>query len=273
MIAKSSSQQIRSLVDQYQLELDSSKFWMPYWVNNPNLMGDANPAGIKGAFKGKGTPGQLRRSLQQAISKDGGQPRSASDYRQLMRAHGLGIDCSGFVYYVLSNWLRSMHCQPLSQQLVVSRADILKAMRDSASWQRRGVSETEVQAWPPLVLLHQVCERFHKDPRMLTAVATLVHPEVVVPVTRAKDMQPGDMIKFTSAQWGDHIALVVENQGTQLVIAELTEPAHSLGGVGYDRIIITDPERGLEGQGWARAKSYHPGTATRDGVWRLKEVA
>jgi hypothetical protein len=263
---------IRSLVDEYELELHGVKFWAPYWVNNPKLMGDANATGIKGAFKGKGTPAQLQRSLQRVIDKNGGQPQSAVDYRQLMRAHGLGVDCSGFIYYVLSGWLRATRHQPLAQQLVVRRADILEALHNRPSWQRGGVSEAEVKAWPPLVSLRQVCQRFHKDPRMLTAVATLVHPEVVVPVTRAQDMQPGDMIKFTSQAWGDHIALIVEQKGAELVIAESTEPADKLGGVGYDRISIKNPERGLEHQGWARAKSYHPGGASRDGVWRLKEL-
>jgi len=84
----------------------------------------------------------------------------------------------------------------------VDRDSILEAMRHRPSWRRQEVQEAEVLKWPQLVPLVQVCQRFHKQPRMLTAVATLVHPAVVVAVTRAKDIQPGDMIKFTSKDWG-----------------------------------------------------------------------
>lgn len=64
-----------------------------------------------------------------------------------------------------------------------------------------------------------------------------------------------------------------KGNGTELIIAESTEPADQLGGVGYDRIAIADPERGLQDQGWARGKSFHPGGPSRDGVWRLQELA
>lgn len=264
---------IRSLIDEYQLEVGGVRFWTPYWVNNPKLMGDAAAPGLKGAFKGKGTPAQLKLILRRRLADTTKRPQSADGYRQFMRDQALGIDCSGFIYQVLSGWLRMTGRRPLPQQLVVSRDDVLVAMQRSKSWQQRDATEAEVRGWPPLVSMEQVRQRFHKQPRMLTAVATLVHPSVVVPVDRAKDTQPGDMIKFTSKQWGDHIALVVENKGAELVIAESTEPADKLGGVDYDRIHIMDPEHGLEHQDWPRARSYHPGGASRDGVWRLKELA
>jgi len=266
------SARIRKLVDEYQLEVGGVHFWAPYWVNDPKLMGDAGAPNLRGAFKGKGTPEQLTLSLKRLIAANSNRPQSAADYRSLMRAHGLGIDCSGFMYHVLSGWLRAARRPSLPRQLVVNRDDILTAMQRQKSWQRGKMSEEEVRSWPQWVPMQQVCQRFHKNARMLTAVATLVHPKVVVPVERAKDIRPGDLIKLTSRQWGDHIAIVVENNGSELIIAESTEPEDKLGGVTYDQIQIKNPERGLEHQGWKRAQNYHPGDANRDGIWRLQEM-
>lgn len=272
MTVNSNAATIRSAVDQYRLEVNGVRFWAPYWVNDPKLMGDAGAPNLRGAFKGKGTPEQLALSVKRLLAKSSRRPQSAPDYRSLMRAHGLGIDCSGFLYHVLSSWLRAAGKPSLPRQLVVKRDDILTAMQRQKSWQRSKVSETEVGSWPQWVSMEQVCRRFHKNARMLTAVATLVHPKVVVPVGRAKDILPGDLIKLTSAQWGDHIAIVVENNGSELIIAESTEPADKLGGVRYDQIQIQHPERGLEHQGWKRARNYHPGGSNRDGIWRLQEM-
>jgi hypothetical protein len=266
----SHADRIRSLVDSYRLEVDGVAFWVPYWVNNPKLMGNATAPGVRGAFKGKGTPGQLVLSLQRVLAGGEHHPRTADGYRELMRSRGLGIDCSGFIYHVLDGWLRARGQGSLSSRLVTDREAVLEALRQRPSWQHRGVSEAEIHSWPHWVPLQLVYQRFHKSPRMLTAVATLVHPQVVEAVAAARDILPGDMIKFTSKQWGDHIALVVEQRSNELVIAESTEPADRLGGVTYSRVKITDPQRGLEYQGWERAASYDPGGATRDGVWRLK---
>jgi hypothetical protein len=269
----SNSQLLKNFVEDYHLEVGGVRFWTPYWINKPGAMAHADVHAdapyIHGPFKGKGTPGQLRSALERILATTQRRPTTPAGYRKLMRSHGLGIDCSGFAYHLLSGWLRTSHRPDLPQRLVVDRDDILLAMQERPHWRRRGVTVAPVRAWPPQTPLDLVCRSFKKSPRMLVGVAALVHPAVVVPVTRVQDIQPGDLIKTTSPRWGDHIAVVIEQAEGRLLTAESTEPAGELGGVTYSPIVITHPGKGLEHQQWGHRHLYHPGKGN-DGVWRLR---
>lgn len=263
---------LRALADEYRLQLGGVWFWTPYWINRPGSIAHNDTPYIHGPFKGKGTPKQLLSVLERLLADSGKRLATPVAYRAFMRSHGLGIDCSGFAYHLLNGWLQTRQQESLAQHLVVSRNDVLKTMQDKPRWRRRGVSIAEVRTWPSLVSMQQMCKRFRKSPRMLAGVAALVHPTVVVPISKVQDILPGDLIKMTSPRWGDHIIVVIENTGKWLVVAESTEPAGKLGGVTYSRISIISPEKGLEYQQWDRLDLYHPGVGN-DGVWRLRGIS
>jgi hypothetical protein len=258
---------IEGLVGQYKLKLDGVEFWAPYWVNSRELMLAAVDTWVVGPYKGKGTPGQLTASLRNHLKKDDKHPVAADVYRQAMRGYGLGIDCSGFIYFVLDGYLRSLGKPGLRHHLIIPKQDILEAYDAKSSW-RRYLKREEIEAQPELITLDWICTRVKKDPRMITNVARLVHPKTAHRIMHTAAIQPGDMIKMTSDEFGDHIGIVVSCDESEIVYAESTEPADALGGVGYNRISITSSGKPLEDQRWEQPRSYKPGKGN-DGVWRL----
>ncbi len=240
-----------SSVQQYQLEINGIKFWTPYWINR-----DGPPYRLGGAFKGKGTPAQILLALQPHLNAQN--LKQPAQYRKLMRRHGLGIDCSGFVYHMLSNYLRSLGLRDLPHYLYVPRADILAASH-KPSWQRARVAEAEIKAWPELVPMTKVCQRFHKSPRSCDSIA------------KAGDIKTGDMIKLTSGSGSDHLGIVVRVGQNRFEYAASNETwADGLGGPQISTLTITAPDLGLEAQDWPHRSIFDPDKG--DAVWRLKAL-
>ncbi len=64
-------------------------------------------------FRGKGTPEQIAQVVPDLLNRSGivGTQMSAYGIEEVMKAHGLGVDCSGFVYNVLAATLRKFNLE------------------------------------------------------------------------------------------------------------------------------------------------------------------
>ena len=96
MIPPPSPQLLTSLVNQYQLNLGDKKVWCPYWMDNWKKS-------IRGPHGGKGTPSEITQTATQLAKQQDVslQKLSPRQIRQFMTQNRLGIDCSGFIYYLL----------------------------------------------------------------------------------------------------------------------------------------------------------------------------
>jgi hypothetical protein len=251
---------LQQAVNQYRLHVSGVDFWTPYWINL-----EVGPYYLNAPLRGKGSPIELAGELKHIIASGADSPKTPEGMRQLMREHGLGVDCSGFVYHVLAAWLARFHIR-LSQHLLVDRDDIVEAI--SHHPERAGLLPDPM---PPVVSLDEVCRAWSKNPAHITNVARLVHTGAVIGVPRAGSMRPGDMIKTTTG-FGDHLGIVTSVTPHVVTYYSSDDRPGELGGVSRHTITVTNPKLGLEDQMWDQASNYHPGS-NRDGVWRLNVLA
>ena len=182
-----------------------------------------------------------------------------------MRQFGVGIDCSGFAYYILSHWLGSCGIK-LASLLLVDKAELMAAA-EKPSWQRAGITSEEISRWPETVDLETVCRRFHKDPRMLTNVKRLTDPRITEPVLMVEQFQPGDLI-YINGGYGEHVAVVVEVSQSLIKLADSSWQGQGLGGAAISSVKIIDSKAGLEDQSWPASRIFK--SARGDRVLRLK---
>jgi len=257
------SQILTKAAEEYHLEVNGVKFWTPYWIN-----WNTPPFFLNAPFDGKGTPGQIKSVLLRRIQEEKQTPRSAADYQRLTLGWGLGIDCSGLAYYLLSHWLRQVYNLRLTDYLYTPKADVVEASR-KPHWQKAGVKPAQIDALPAQVSVSQVCELFHRHPMHITNVARLTSKQAAVTVPKAKDTRPGDMVKLTGPS-GQHIGIVVAVNAKRLRYVDSRGFAAGVGSVRYQDIVIKDPEAGLEQQYWQDRKVFDP--KANDRLCRLRVI-
>jgi len=250
-----------AIAERYRLRIGPLQVWTPYWIN-----ADEAPFWLNAPYRGKATPGQLERTVQGLVADD--EPANAEQVRAIMRKHGLGVDCSGFTYYVLDHWLQRTLRRRVAECLYVSRDEILarNARRElmKRRWGNRPV--------PELMVLAEACHIWQTNPVYWTNVRRLLDRRVVEPVSVVSQIRPGDMIGMTNKRGEDHIALVLKLEDGRIVYGDSASDA--AGGVSIRFVKLNDPELGLEHQEWSQRHLFHPGVGgTVDGVWRLKEPA
>lgn len=252
---------LTQIVEQYHFRLHGASFWVPYWINTDE------PPFWKGApGGGKWSAAALQEYL--ARLNQPGSDVTGPQWRAIMRQHGLGVDCSGLVYRVLDEWL-NQHQQRLADFLLVDQAEIDAYLHKHPQLSEYG----ERPAGSEPVSLAEVCKAWQKDPAMITNTHRLTDPRIVQPVLRTKDIRPGDMIHL-SLGTSMHIGVVVAVDIGSIRYADSAHSKIDLGGVQLRHITVLNPEAGLEAQQWQQLRLYHPGHASsRDGVWRLKELA
>lgn len=271
---RADSERLQAIIDEYQLEVNGTHFWAPYWVNIPDYL--AGPSlstptpNLRGPYKGKGTPAQLRGAVTRLAVQQTKPPHSPEGYRRLMRRHGLGIDCSGFVYYVLNKFIIQTGRGPLKYYLFIPKADVIELWEKYHQQNRPNVpTKSQLTHLPQLVPMTEFSRLFHKNPIHHTNVARLVQPASVMPVKTAAEIQPGDLIKMTS-EVGDHLGIVVITTTKTIVFWSSDDPKSGLGGPARHEITVQRADEGLEYQDWPLKALYHPGKA--DGVFRPKAL-
>lgn len=257
------SQTLTKLAEDYHLQIGDVKFWTPYWINK-----NTEPYFLNAPYDGKGTPGQIMSVLERRLKHRNQKPKTAADYQKLMLGWGLGIDCSGLAYYVLSHWLRSAYQIRLTDHLYISKADVVQASQ-KPSWQQAGVSKSKIDSLPDPISLSTVCQLFKRHPMHITNVARLTSPQAVMTISAVGDARPGDIIKTTGSS-GDHMGVVVELNPGRIRYAESRGHQSGMSQVRYQDIKVMDPTKGLEFQEWDDNKIFDPKVGDR--LCRLKVV-
>ena len=217
------------IVNEYKLHYKDLEFWVPYWINEPGTP--------EGPLAGKGRPAELQSQLNKLIQEYQDPLKSGEEVRYLMLRNGLGVDCSGMVYYVLDTYLERNYQTNLAKHLVVQRSELLAAMEKS-SWQK--VAKAEVEGWPDAVPMSQVCERFEKDPIYITNVARLCDEVTSVSVKNG-ELKIGDMLYLKNV-YGGHIAIVAEVNGDSVLCADSRFDPVGPGGIRLSETSRQDPQ-------------------------------
>lgn len=244
---------IKSIVNEYQLQIDGVSFWAPYWRDEIPKTEDDRP--LRGPLNGKGTPAQLTDYLKRHLHNSPTPLKSGEDYRQFMHHLGLGVDCSGFVFYVLDQCLHKTKGKRLQDHLFKSRDALLADFHNPAYVHPKHITEELLKGQPEQVSLTKIQEFWGNQPVRLAGVRILISEAANVIIPTAAEIQIGDQI-LMEGRTGTipHHVLVVA------VADDVITYAHSgrldnradgeLGGVEYDRITITDPSKPINHQVW-----------------------
>jgi hypothetical protein len=233
-MAPSVSQFLNSCVYRYRLNLGGKSVWCPYWSDDWRR-------GIRGPHGGKGTPEEITATAIR-LSKDEHfklATHSPDEIRQFMVRHFLGVDCSGFSYYLLDQLLIPLHLPKLDQLI------------------------TPPPLGNPLNPL-----RFRCNVRCLTNNRHTT--KVNFPRQPA---QPGDLLRFHR---GKHLMVIIRVTPSTLTYAHSASLTQTPG-VHLAKITLTHPRQDLSHQHWhelTRTASDYPLAYFRpqagDGLRRLK---
>lgn len=228
---------IHRYVEGYKLHTGELEVWTPYWVNEPGVP--------EGPFRGKGAPEQIQGELDRIIAEYTDTLHNAEEIRYLMLRNALGVDCSGFVYHVLSRYAFETESADLAWQLVVDKSEIEQASRKEG-W-REKITPEEVAQLPGTVSLRELCDRLGKDPAQLTSVRRLCDGRVSLYVKQVAQIQPADMIQMVTA-YGDHIGIVTEADEATIRYASSDFDPLGPGGITFHEIPVNNPNEALEQQ-------------------------
>lgn len=269
----SDSERLKSLVNEYQLEIEGIKFWTPYWRNE--LPTTANPRPKIGPFKGKGTPEQIRECLLSHLESLDHPPATPEDFRSTMNQLGLGIDCSGLVYHVLEGWLLSTRGLTLSDHLYKSRQALLADFDNPAYTHPEKITRSKLVALPEQVSLSVIKELWGNEPRRLAGTLILTSLAANDVISNVTDIQPGDQVVMQGVTGVPHNVVITAVEGSQIEYAESGRPeavrlAGRFGGVQYGSITVTDPAKTLNHQQWHSQDFIDEHIFDDDCVRRLK---
>lgn len=257
-------------VRRFRLNLHGMAVWCPYWINQDN-----QPFYQDAPLRGKGEWVQIARATRAAARAENVEPQSSDEWRLLMRQHGLGIDCSGFVYRVMTDWLHVEYGVVFADGLYVSAQEIHDRHRRlpalAQQW-RKGGGPLDIPAQLPLAV---ACRLWNIDAAAICNVRRLVDSRAVDEVLAAGELLPGDLI-VTSRGGTDHIGVVVRVSAKRITYVDSADDHRmgGLGGVAWRSIELVHPQLGLEAQAWEGNQRYHRGEpGRRDGMWRLRIVA
>lgn len=220
------------LANEYvNFEIEGKKVRIPYAIVSYAIkkygVGDDIHAATTGKFEnyaGKGTPKQIREVLLSAARKEKFNVSKATseEIYTFMESHGIGIDCSGFVYNILNGYLRKEKHKSLDTIILRYSGMLGKIER--------------------FVLKTNRVRRSNAN--------TLTSNLNTVKIEKVKDMKPGDLIRLTHSDWkGKHIAIIV-NVNKNYVVYAMTSEYTKTKGSRFGKIKIIDPNKGLEVQRW-----------------------
>lgn len=239
-----------SFVDDYHLVVDGVKFWTPYWRDELPSVERLTPK--TGPYKGKGAPLQLLHNLQGHLkTSTDPRPKDPEAYRQLMHQLHLGVDCSGFAFYILELWLAQRDLR-LADHIFKPRADLLADFANPVYTHPPTITKELLESQPEQVPLSTIQKFWGNEPVRLAGVSYLTNDAATVAVEKIAEIMPGDIVAMTGNDGVPHCIVVTEHHGNEIAYAHsgLTPP-DKLGGVEYGRIIVTDPGASLDAQQWS----------------------
>lgn len=193
---------IKKLVKKYNLKANGFSFWPPYWINEPGVR--------SGLFAGKGSPEELQSEVDRIFDVYQDPINTSEAARYLMLRNGLGVECAGFIFHVMDNYLQTIGKGQLVDDLFVPKEELLKAA-DKESWKKhKELSSKEKESLPDNVPMAQVCAWFKREPQYITNVERLIDNSVVDPVDDLDNVQAGDLITLKSWSVYPHLGIVTE---------------------------------------------------------------
>ncbi|RJR26080.1 hypothetical protein C4578_00065 [Candidatus Microgenomates bacterium] len=225
---------IKTLESYSKLSLGGKTVRAPYWMNKLKL-------GIFGPFGGKGRPEDLISSVKTEAEKKGIKLEKLSEEEILsfMKRKKIGVDCSGFVFWMLDSLDRERGGNGIADDIPGSKGKFLSSRANA---------------------------------QMLTS------KEVVVPVEKVKDIKPGDVIRLRGGQHLAVVVSVTKNGGKVIEVEYAHSSFLSKEkGVHLQRIEVTDEDKGIGEQIWLeqtdKGENYKEAyfmPEKGDGVKRLK---
>ena len=244
----SDSELLRTFVDQYELEVEGVKFWTPYYISERREKVEGEP--IVGPFKGRGTPEEILGYLLDQL--DTTRFRSGEEYRAYMSSLRLGVECSGFAYYVLDSWLASKGVI-LAKNLFKSREEMLDVYDNPKLTPPKGLTREQVESYGTWVDLLQIQEDWGNQPKRIIQSQTFWNDGSSKEVGLS-DLRGGDLIGMMGYDGIGHHLVVISNDGRTIQYAHSGGP-HGIkgyfGGVEYGEIEITDPHKPIIEQDWS----------------------
>lgn len=191
------------------LSLGEKKIVCPYWINNLKL-------GVFGPYGGKGTPEQIVEATEaeaEKISLDLNK-LTKEEILAFMKNKRLGVDCSGFVFWMLDTLDREKGGNGIADDIPGSSGRFLPARAN---------------------------------------VMMLSSDEVSLPV-KLKEVKVGDMIRLNNGKHVVIILRILRNVGDLEKVKEIEYAHSSgrtkIQGVHLGRIKVNDSLKGLEAQLW-----------------------
>lgn len=206
----------------------------PYWLNKLSR-------GVLGPFGGKGRAEDLTKATQEAAIREGFDlsKMSAQEILSFMRKKRIGVDCSGFVFWMLDSFDKEKGGNGIIDDIP-------------------GISG--------------------KFPASRANVETLTRKEISIPVEKVKNIKLGDMIRLRAGRHIAIITAITRNKEGKIVEIEYAHSSlfSREKGVHKNIIKIFDEEKDIGFQDWLeqaeKLESYkkHYLPQKGDGVRRLK---
>lgn len=208
----------------------------PYWIDNLKKL-KHGPGG------GKATPSEIinltkKKALENNINLE---QLSEKEIVSFMKKNRIGIDCSGFAFWLLNELDLEKGGNGIADDIPESKGRFIK---------------------------------FRASTTMLT------DPLVSNPVEKVSDIMPGDMIRMRKGHHLLVVFQVEKNSQNnpeKIVYVHSSSPLFtSISGVHQQSILITDPKKSLKDQNWLETTPDNSNYANqlfpqeKDGVCRLK---
>lgn len=268
---------LAEIANRYKLSVDGVEFWAPYFVNTPKAFGAVKTDNLPAPHLGKGTPEQIKESLQQLINKQQPELKDAQDYRRFMRQNQLGIECSGFIYYVLDQYLQEADKGTIDNYLYWSREELLRAYDAGTPWHPPGLERSTVEGYPDQIAMEDIKQDWGWDtPARLVNIRRLIDSMNSTAFDDITRLQPGDMIYELGHDKMAHALIVIEARGSVITCVHSAgvdrgkgDP-NFFGGVEYTTITITDPAKTIEHQEWGDQAFLDLHSFEPSALYRLK---
>jgi len=197
-----------------------TKFWAPYlrnddYTENPNV-----PRGL-----GKSSAEEIKKSADYIVSLfpsataeeirikliDGSLSERSMNYK--------GIDCSGFVYWVMSETYEKSLSKELIDDLSVPKEHVLNGANNFEEWRSAYIlSDGDAEKLPEDVPMRWVVETFKRLPQNLCRVNGLISSYSSSPI-EPRDIRVGDLLNIVSAKSSiPHVAIILEKHLDKLLI-------------------------------------------------------
>lgn len=203
-----SSKALQELFFQYtHLPLGGKEIACPYWMNKLK-------SGLLGPFGGKGTPSQIVQAVEKAAAETGQDLKRMSEKEILnfMKRKKIGVDCSGFVFWMLNALDEEKGGDGILNDLPEAKGSFLPAGRAN--------------------------------------VKLLTSEKYTVPI-KLSQVQVGDLVRMARGKHVLIIFKVVRTTGKVVALQYAHSSDKTLlSGVHLGEIKILDENQGLEKQQW-----------------------